>query len=495
MGKREWLFIWGAFFFFATFIAGMQLSVPEIIGYDGWLHIKTAELIKEQGFLQAFPWTTESILADRYADIQALFHVILIPFTAFGLIPGAKIASVIFAAVFFTVFYWLLRSKNSAYPFFWTALFAFSSVDFLYRLMELRATALALSLLLLTFYCLENKKFWQLGVITLIYTWLYPGAAIQWGVILVFVVLDSLFHFWFQKKSDISLPKTGWNGCIQYKLLLFPALGSVIGFFAHPNFPKNISLFFIQVFKVNLLGNLYNLEWKAWPFFELLRNNWVIFVLLAIGAAYLFRTRKITRAGSYYLLLTMIFFVWMLKTRRMHEYFLSIAFLFASHQLAGLLASLKVKMRLITPLAVLLLIVFGIFQLIALNTAIRNNHILPWYYEGAQWLSGHAKAGELVFINGYTFNYLFFYNPQLRFTHGVDLTYADVKDHLKFERYIGMLQGKDPGYNAIKMDYKPDWVFVGKIKQDVELFKLISKYKEDFELAYEDESVGVLKFK
>ena len=40
-----------------------------------------------------------------------------------------------------------------------------------------------------------------------------------------------------------------------------------------------------------------------------------------------------------------------------------------------------------------------------------------------------------------------------------------------------------------------DYAFVGKIKQDIKLFDYIVEYKEDFELLYEDESVGILKVK
>ena len=60
---------------------------------------------------------------------------------------------------------------------------------------------------------------------------------------------------------------------------------------------------------------------------------------------------------------------------------------------------------------------------------------------------------------------------------------------------MDVLQGKDPGYNIIKEDYNADYAFIGKIKQDIQLFNYIVEYKEDFDLLYEDESIGILKVK
>ena len=72
------------FFLFFIIFYILQFRVPEIIGYDGYMHIKIAELTKE-GIIKEFPWTTESILKDNYSDHQFLYRILLIPFTFFGL--------------------------------------------------------------------------------------------------------------------------------------------------------------------------------------------------------------------------------------------------------------------------------------------------------------------------------------------------------------------------------------------------------------------------
>ena len=102
----------------------------------------------------------------------------------------------------------------------------------------------------------------------------------------------------------------------------------------------------------------------------------------------------------------------------------------------------------------------------------------------------------MVFNNAYTFTYLFFKNSDLRYTHGLDLTYSYLYDAEEFERYIGILQGtlkSDADY--IIEDYNPDYLISGKLKQDVQLFNYIVKNRKNYKAVYEDEWCAVLEVK
>ncbi|MBI2575803.1 hypothetical protein HYV84_01210 [Candidatus Woesearchaeota archaeon] len=467
--------------FLVALMAAIQFQVPEIIGYDGYLHIRMADLIREKGFFQEFPYTTATILTEGYANLQWLFHVLLIPFTFLGLMLGAKIGAIIASSMFFIVFYWFLKKRDTPYPALWTILLIFASVDFTYRLHLGRPLPLALIGLILTMYLLQKRAYLLLSVITLFYTWLYPGVIIQIFIILSF----ALFIFLTEKKFP-------------YKLLIFPFLGFLAGMVINPYFPKNFPSLYTQIVQVNLLGNIFNQEWRAWSLLELITYNWVPVMLVVLGIFQVLRSKKAARESIFYLGLASFFFVYMLKTRRMHEYFLPFSLLFsattigeqefAAFNKAGWGKALK-------SIAILAILLFSIFQYGHLSSEIKNNQFLPWYLEGALWLKENTKEGDLIFINGYSFAYLFFYNPQLRYTHGVDLTYSALQDNDKFNSYMAVLQGRDPGYNIIKADYSPTYIFAGKIKQDINLFNFILKYKDDFELVYEDESVGILKVK
>ena len=59
---------------------------------------------------------------------------------------------------------------------------------------------------------------------------------------------------------------------------------------------------------------------------------------------------------------------------------------------------------------------------------------------------------------------------------------------------MAILQGKAKGQeDFIISDYNPDFIFSGKIKQDVPLFNYIVSHKENYKAAYEDEWCAVLE--
>ncbi|MBW2974835.1 hypothetical protein KY366_03890 [Candidatus Woesearchaeota archaeon] len=468
------------FILFLVIISVMQFRVNEIIGFDGWLHINMAGRIKDEGFIKEFPYITESILSGNYADLQFLFRLLLIPFTSLGLIPGAKIASSLFAALCFTFFYWYLEKSGINYPLFWTSLYAVSSVDLMYRFLLPRAMPLAVLSLLLTFYFIDKRMYKSLLVTSFLFVWLYPGFVFQLAAIAVYFTIDALIS----RKIDL-------------KLLAYPAIGVLAALIFNPYFPNNISLLYTQLFKVNLIGNLYNTEWKPWNLKEFFRFNYLLFSLFILSLYITFKKMKLDKRSLFFLALSLISLIAMLKTRRMHEYFAPFTVLFAAFSsnkaLTCLKSHKKTALRYISIISVLFLLIIAVLGLIGLDKHIKNNHFLPWYKDGAEWIRYNLPENSVVFINGYTFNYLFFYAPNLRYTHGIDLTYSYLYDASKFERYMGVLQGIDPGYNIIKEDYNADYAVVGKVKQDIKLFDYIVRYKEDFEVLYEDQSIGILE--
>ncbi len=462
------------FVFLLLVISIMQFRVSEIIGFDGWLHIKSADMIRDKGFVKEFPYISESILSENYADIQFMFRVLLIPFTFLGLTNGAKVASILFSSLCFAFFFWYLKKKDIHLPLLWTSIYAVSSVNLMYRFLLPRAMPLAVLSLILTFYFMEKRMYKSLLLSSLLFAWLYHGFVFQ----LVAISMYFILNLFINKK-------------IEPKLLIYPFTGAILAIIINPYFPNNLSLLYTQLFKVNLIGNLFNQEWRSWNLRELLMFNYLLFSLLIASFIVTVKRMKLKKNTLFFLVITILSLIAMIKTRRMHEYFAPFTVIFASISLNDYTAKLKERKALKVALIILVALI-AIFSLVKLDTYTKNNHILPWYKEGAEFTKEIPK-GSKVFINGYTFNYLFFHNPDLRYTHGIDLTYSFLHDKNKFSRYMSVLQGNDPGFNIIKQDYNADYAIVGKIKQDIKLFDHVVKYKEDFELVYEDESVGILK--
>ncbi|PIR66888.1 MAG: hypothetical protein COU51_01485, partial [Parcubacteria group bacterium CG10_big_fil_rev_8_21_14_0_10_36_14] len=141
------------FLIFSTLII---LITNKVFGFDSLYHIKHALLYQQNGLLDtSFPYVSASTITEYGADIWYGFHLILIPFTFIGgPLLSVKIATIFLATLFLASFFWLLKSINIKYPFFWTVVLLFSSADFLFRIFMVRPhiVSLLLSFALLIYF-------------------------------------------------------------------------------------------------------------------------------------------------------------------------------------------------------------------------------------------------------------------------------------------------------------------------------------------------------
>lgn len=484
-----------AFIVFIVIFSIMQFTVPNIIGFDGYYHIKTADIIKQEGFIKEFPWAKHTIFSNNYADIQILFRILLIPFTFFDLNFGAKIASILFSTIAFVIFYWFLTQNKIKYAFFWSLLYLFTSANLMNRFLLPRQMPLVIALLILTIYFLQRKKYLFLGITSLIFVLLHSSFVFQLILILLYFILEKIFS----KKFDY--PSLGYRKKLsfsEYKILLYPFIGIILGLTINPYFPNNIFMLYTQIFKVNLVGNLFNVEWKSWPFFEFIKNNILIIFYLLISIFILIINKKITKTQSLYFLLTLFFLIYTILSRRMQEYLVPFSILTLSLLLNYYLIKFNKNklLKYIKIISVFLLVIIAITNFILLRQDIINNDFLHHYDNCAAWMKNNVPKNSLVFTNAYAFSYLFSKNSDLIYTHGIDLTYSYLYEPNKFGRYMGILQGKlKDNTDYIIEDYNPDYIFSGKIKQDVQLFNYIVKNKQNYKAVYEDEWCAVLEVK
>jgi hypothetical protein len=467
------------FFSFTTLFLILQFLVPGIIGFDGYYNLKTAALVAENGFVENFPWITNSILNDNYADIQPLFRLLHIPFIwLFGSLSGAKISSAIFSALVFAIFYFFLSKNKINYPFFWTILYFSASSFLMYRFLLARQMPLMISLMILTIYFLQRKKYWSLGIASILSVSIHSSFIFQVLIVIIFLFIDKIFT----RKFDA-------------KLLVYTFSGTLVGLALNPNFPQNILFLYTQIFEVNLVSNLYNSEWKPWSILEFLLNNFFILILLLISSFLLVRSRKITKDQALFLTLTLIFLVYTFVAKRMHEFLVPFTIMGASFLINDFLKgknNLVKKNKIIFSFLILVILSINLY---ILKTSYLDQEFFHKFEGCSYWMQKNVPKDSVIFNNAYAFPYLFFKNDKLRYTHGIDLTYSYLYDKGKFLIYMDILQGKlnDIKTDYIIKDYNPDFVFSGKLRQDVQLFNYIVAHKENYEAAYEDDSCAVLK--
>lgn len=466
-----------SFLIFLIILGTIQFSTENIIGFDGYYNIKIAETIKKNGFFEEFGWITNSILSQNYANIQVLFHILLVPFTFLDLQFGAKLFTIMSGAIAFVVFYWFLLQNKIKYSFFWTLLYLFSSSALMYRFMLPRQMPITISLLLLTIYFLQEKKYWYLGITSLIFSLFYSGFILQLLIIGVYFWINYVFS----KK-------------IEYKLLLYPLIGSFLGLVINPYFPQNISFLYSQIFEVNLASNLFNVEWKPWTIIEFLKNNILTMIYLSATLLILIKNKKLSKNNFFFFSVAIFFFGYTLLARRMQEYLVPFSIL----ALVFVIKNSEFKIqntKYLKILGITLITVLVTVNSFLLIKNIKNNDFLNNYKNCAEWMQKNVEKDSLIFINAYSFPYLFMENSDVRYTHGIDLGYSYLYDKEKFERYMEMFLGTYSGEDIIVSDYDADYVFSGKVKQDIKLFEHIIKNKKNYQAMYEDEWCAVLKIK
>tara|TARA_B100000315_G_scaffold185997_1_gene175268 strand:- start:26673 stop:27701 length:1029 start_codon:yes stop_codon:yes gene_type:complete len=340
---------------------------------------------------------------------------------------------------------------------------------------------LVIALLILTIYFLQKRKYLFLAITSFVFVSIHSSFVFQILIIILFVISEKIFS----KKVDL-------------KLLLYPFVGMILGLVINPYFPNNILLLFTQIFKVNLIANLFNVEWKPWTLFEFIKNNILVLLFILVSLFLVFKNKKITKIQTLYFSLTIFFLVYTLLSRRMQEFLvpfsiLALAFLFNDYY--DRISKIKFY-NVIKISAVLILVIAALLNFTLLRQDITNNDFVHNYDNCADWMKNNIPKNSLVFTNAYAFPYLFFKNSDIIYTHGIDLTYSYLYEPEKFERYMEVLEGTAKGNeDYIVKDYQPDYVFSGKIKQDIQLFNYIVRNKENYKAVYEDEWCAVLEVK
>jgi hypothetical protein len=149
----------GLFSLFVTFLAMAQFATPNLIGNDGYYHIKMANLMRTEGLRPAFDWLPFTVLnAEEFVNHHFLYHILLIPFTFGDLRIGAKLASVVFPALTFLAVWWLLRGQRVPHAALWSLGLLVVSEAFIYRMSMPRSMSLSLGILVLALHWLLTGK-------------------------------------------------------------------------------------------------------------------------------------------------------------------------------------------------------------------------------------------------------------------------------------------------------------------------------------------------
>lgn len=448
----------GLFALFVMFLATVQFSTPNLVGNDGYFHIKMAYLMRTEGLRPLFDWLPLTILnSEDFIDHHFLYHVLLIPFTFDDLRLGAKAASVIFPALTFLLVWWLLRGQQVPYAAVWSLGLLVVSEAFIYRMSMPRAMSLSLAAMVLGLHWLLTDKHRWLLPLAFLYVWLYNAFPLILVMTGAYVVARWLI-----------------DGRIIWRPLVYAGLGVGLGLVINPYFPDNLT-FVYHHFAPKLAGTTsirVGNEWYPYKTTQLMENSGLALIAFLVGVfgLGLYDRRMDTRTATSFFLVT-LFGAMLFKARHFVEYFPPFALIFAAfvwapllqrwlegttwHSISDLPLDQAIsrlqrtapahiwRKRVISGMMLAALLPAIWFNLNASRDSLRSSKPYQRYAGAAAWLQANTPAGARVFQTDWDdFPRLFFYNTHNTYTLGLDPTYMQLRDPALYDIWVDISKGR-----------------------------------------------------
>lgn len=199
---------------------------------DAYLHLALARTIAAHGLVDHLEWARFSTLGHDYGDKELLFHLLLVPFVKlFDAELGGKLAlALICAAIAASL--WELGIRAIGRFGFLIPIFVFGSGSFMLRAIRLRPELLSLSLALWVVWALAERRYRLAALLA----FAFALAHTAFHSLLALTILFVVWQRWSERR---------W----EWQLLAAVAGGIAFGLLAHPQFPNNLSVFWVQNFE------------------------------------------------------------------------------------------------------------------------------------------------------------------------------------------------------------------------------------------------------
>jgi hypothetical protein len=229
---------------------------------DSYLHLALARTIAAHGFLDHLEWARFSTLGHTYGDKELLFHLLLVPFVKLADAElGGKLALALLCAVIAGSL-GRLAARALGRPGLAIPLFVFGSGSFMLRAIRLRPELLALGIAIWIVWALAHKHYRSAALLSFAFTFAHTAFHSLLGLAVLFFA---------------------WVWCTErraeWPMLAATCGGVALAIVAHPQFPANLHVFWVQnveffrlkdrldvggEFQPHTLGSLLQLDGLFW---------------------------------------------------------------------------------------------------------------------------------------------------------------------------------------------------------------------------------------
>lgn len=535
------------FIFFLTIFLFIHFSSPNLFGGDdGYYHISHASDYFKDG-LNAYYYLGDvlsfTVFKDNPTDPWFLYHIILSPFSRWGL-DGLKIASSIFAAAIFCIFYllvkWLIYDgnnkksnwKNLIAPLFWTLFLFLSSFSFVFRLALPRPHLLSVIFFLVLLYLILSKRYFSLSIVLALYVLSYEASVI----ILIPIFLYFLTEYFFYRKLNIKLlifSLAGFTGgaILHISTLNFIYSGIYAGFFK-----VIFGRFFLELRQGGEMFGMGDYNYIL-SLSLILTLSGIAFIIKTSDSKSLFEPSERNKNFLYLGLLSLFFLETSFFISRSFEYFapVSVLFiaLFASNYgslVVDKINELDKRSRFYRTFsyfkdrldkgAFLKYIVFSLTFLILsyvflsnIFEAIESNKNAPEfdrYKNAAEFLQQNTEKGSIIFNASWDyFPQLYFWNKHNRYLIGADPVFMYEYNKENFWLWENLTKKgticdskncdnkiSDPKETKkiIKNIFNSDFIFIDTERDFFKDFdNFLIKNQQDFRLVFQDQKYQKIK--
>lgn len=511
-----------AFFCYLWFAASPSLTDP-----DSFYHLKMVKLVAERGAILDFPWLQFTVLKDYYIDHHFLYHVAAVPFVkVMGDFVGFKYFTAFLAAAFVFLSYWIFKKDKLRWPEFFALLLLFIPA-LMFRISLGKAIAFSLIILFLGIYCIFNKKYWSLFVISFVYVWSYGGFLLLPAMAIIYMIADSIHRaflpefeikrkYWARFKAVFLSFFKNLSSSQNLKLAASSFGGIISGVIINPYFPKNLNFIWQQLVQIGLINfqGKVNVggEWYPYDPWQLFMDINLAMIIGFLAYVAFICTFKKQQTKSYFFLLTScLFLILTLKSKRYVEYFAPFLVFFSAYSFTFAFLNVKGRAYLENLKKYIYwlkyLLAFGLIYIVIIAAAFfgRNAWLTKKAFNGgisfnnyagvSTYLKNNAQPGQIIMHTDWDdFPMLFYQNEQNYYIVGLDPTFMYNYDRDLYKLYADITTAKkiDNLAAVIKEKFRAGYFIVNKDR-----LQLRKNLENDggFDKVYEDGECWLFKLK
>jgi hypothetical protein len=419
--QEAWLAFCALLFFHFLLSRGDYL-----LDSDAYYHIRIADLLRRQGWIQTLPWMALSVQAQRFVDFHFVFHWLQVPFVlvAPDLLAASRLSTAAFAALGVFAFGMLLRRLGNVRRSLWIVFLVLASPIFAGRWLFGRGGSLFTALLFVYLHTLASGKPRLTAVVTAASVWAYPGFPL---LIVIAVLYD------------------GARGIAERRLYYSTALaavaGAAAGLIVHPGFPFQFRAYWLEL----------GLQWMhppgLEPIAEWLPAESAIMLAGAVVPAAAVSVAVAVRAGrsplaSALLSASVALVLALALSLKAIEYFVPVA-----AAALGACSWRPVPPRVRAAGAAAVLSVMTFWSLPQIYGRVIAQHRLTdprAAFDAADWLAANTEQGSLVLASWGQFPRLFFRSLHNSYPFGLNPAYAYGANPARYLMIRAFIEGAAP---------------------------------------------------